>query len=293
MTDILGCDYASVDGNHAPDLARAWHAGIRFAILRGAWGTWIDPTLARDWSALGSAGMVRGAYLFLRLPAIGQPAPPSATAQAQAFLSALHRLGPRGPLDLPPALDVELPGRGLVDTGLTAAQALAWVREAWHALLGGCGVPPLVYTSERVWREDLHDLAAPELADSPLWIKSPYYFKTRQPWEPRRYSARGPLPVPWRGRSAGAWIHQISGDATGCPGFTSTVDGNRFLPMRPGESGDRVRWVQRRLSVGETGTYDARTVEAVRAMQRRGGLEADGVIGPASFCAIAWWVAAG
>lgn len=72
------------------------------------------------------------------------------------------------------------------------------------------------------------------------------------------------------------------------PGFSSTVDLNRFRLLGAGAHGDRVRWVQRRLGVGETGTYDVRTREAVKALQRRSGLEVDGVIGPQTFAAVCW-----
>ena len=33
------------------------------------------------------------------------------------------------------------------------------------------GVAPIIYTSARVWQEDLANLPAPDLAESPLWLK--------------------------------------------------------------------------------------------------------------------------
>ncbi len=285
----LGVDYASIDGNRAPNLDRARGAGIRFAIVRGAWGTSIDPHLARDWPALGAAGMVRGAYLFLQHPRRGQPAPAAPDVQARALLAAIRALGPRAPLDLPPALDVELPGAGRSETGLTARQVLDRVLLAWRTLRDGCGVSPLVYTSSRVWHEDLADLDAPDLYDSPLWIKTPYYWAIRKPWDPTRSTPIGALPAPWKGVYGNrVWLHQIQGDATGCPGFSATVDGNHFLAMRAGETGDRVRWVQHQLGVAMTGAYDTRTVEAVKSLQRNHRLQVDGVVGPQTFAALCW-----
>jgi hypothetical protein len=32
-------------------------------------------------------------------------------------------------------------------------------------------VAPMIYTSERVWREELSNLPAPDLTESPLWLK--------------------------------------------------------------------------------------------------------------------------
>lgn len=286
---LLGIDHASVDANRAPAYSKAAAAGVRLAILRGAYGSWIDPTLARDWSALGAAGLVRGAYLYLRHPARGEPLP-SPEAQAVALVDAIRALGPRTPLDLPPALDVEFSGRGRIDTGLTAAQALDRVRRAWRVLHDAFGVPPIIYTSARVWRDDLANLPAPELAASPLWL-------ARYPFKARLAAVRDastvnalawpPTPPPW-GDPGNSWLHQYQGDAIGMPGFSSTVDLNRFRLLGAGGHGDRVRWVQRRLGCPVTGVYDAMTVAAVRGMQQRSGLAVDGVIGPRTWAALCW-----
>jgi GH25 family lysozyme M1 (1,4-beta-N-acetylmuramidase) len=103
------------------------------------------------------------------------------------------------------------------------------------------GAPPVIYTSARVWRDDLKNLPAPEMEDSPLWAVR-YPFK---PGPPRRDSAAfddGALdprvPPPWRD-PGNWWIHQYQGDAVGFPGFNGKVDMNRFQPMIKGANGAR------------------------------------------------------
>ena len=53
-----------------------------------------------------------------------------------------------------------------------------------------------------------------------------------------------------------------------------------------GVSGASVSAVQRALGVRITGVYDARTKRAVRAFQRRNGLEVDGIVGPKTLAAL-------
>src|ERR1700722_14703385 len=64
---ILGLDTASVGKNRNPDWLKARAQGpIEFAIIRANWGVAPDGVFARDWSKITEAGMVRGAYMFLR-----------------------------------------------------------------------------------------------------------------------------------------------------------------------------------------------------------------------------------
>jgi peptidoglycan hydrolase-like protein with peptidoglycan-binding domain len=51
-------------------------------------------------------------------------------------------------------------------------------------------------------------------------------------------------------------------------------------------SGASVSAVQRALGVRVTGVYDSRTKRAVRAFQRRHGLEVDGIVGPKTLAAL-------
>lgn len=44
------------------------------------------------------------------------------------------------------------------------------IRSAWRVLKNYYGVAPVIYTSERVWREELRNLPASDLIESPLWL---------------------------------------------------------------------------------------------------------------------------
>lgn len=276
---ILGLDYASVDGDAPPAFNAAAAAGIKFVVIRATWGTYVDPCLDRDRSAAHAAGLTVGAYMFLRFPELGHPAP-SVADQVAAFTGAYTRLSG----ELPPTLDVEFPGRGLVDTGLSPSAALALVEEA-VGRLGQVYPEVMIYTSARVWSEDLRNLPSATLGARPLWatlgarplwVKTPYVYRARQPADlagKTADSVSGLIPPPWHCR---AWIQQFQGDAVGVPGFTGTVDVNRFLPSTGDTTDPRADWIHARLK-GKT----------IQEFQDAAGLKPDGVVGPVTFAALA------
>lgn len=283
---LFGVDIASVDDNKKTNWALAKAQGpISFAIIRATYSTTRDPQFAATWPQLQTTRIVRGAYMFLVYPRTGQPKPASPTAQATALIDTV---GDLERTDLPPSLDIEFP-KGRSATGMSATAALDWAREAWTTLKDHYGVPPIVYTSGRVWREDLADLAAPDLVESPLWLAR-YFLKTgikanRDPGQFADGKRDPPVPTPW----GGAWaIHQYQGDAFGFPGFSSTVDINRFNTMVKGSSGDLVRWVQRKLGVTESGTYDDATWKALLTFQAANDQVVDGIVGPKTFASLCW-----
>jgi len=288
---FLGLDTFGLDGNKIRNWAQARDAAsINFAIFRSNWGTSIDTAFHVEWQRMKDAGLVRGAFLFLRFPhpqldrKYGSPADP--VAQATALTKTLP-LGLIEHGDFPPALDVEFPGgRGL--TGMSAEKCLQQVRTAWRVLKNYYGVAPIIYTSERVWREELRNLPASDLLESPLWLAY-YPFKKG----PARRGAiinrvAPPVPSPW-GDSTNWWIHQYQGDATGLPGFAlGNVDMNRFNSMITGAIGDRVLWVQRRLGIAQSGSYDTMTQNALRVFQRRNSLSENAIIDPRTFAHLCW-----
>ena len=87
----------------------------------------------------------------------------------------------------------------------------------------------MIYTSARVWHEDLQDIPSPACGTCPGWIKVAYPWKERQAPHPESVPRTVPLPAPWNTtNSPGAFIEQFQGDALRVPGFSSTVDLNVF-----------------------------------------------------------------
>jgi peptidoglycan hydrolase-like protein with peptidoglycan-binding domain len=200
-------------------------------------------------------------------------------------------VGPLERSDFPPTVDVEFEStEGRPGTGLTIGQALEWVEAAWQVLFEVYGAAPLLYTSERIWVEEFDNAPAPRLIESPLWLAKPW------PWAVRTLARRDAaffadgrhdprVPRPWGSQ----WfIHQYQGDALGFPGFSATVDINRFRTTSDGAAGDHVKWMQRRLGIDESGAFDAATREAAVAHQSANGLVADGIVGPKTFASLCW-----
>ena len=50
--------------------------------------------------------------------------------------------------------------------------------------------------------------------------------------------------------------------------------------LKSGSKGDAVKYVQQQLKIAVTGIFDAKTVNAVKVLQKKHKLTADGVVGP-------------
>lgn len=299
----LGIDYASVDANKVPNLQSAKKAGMQFAIVRATYGFTKDSAFQRDWKSLAAAGVVRGAYMF---PVMHKSRPPE--PQIAAFAAAIKKAGGLVPgKDLPPVLDVEFP-KGIKATGMTRLQCLDWVLRAANLLEDEFGCLPMLYTSARVWDGedddslDLDRVPVPALVDCPLWLaRYPYKLRIASHHLPRQRDGLKVPPVPKQlGDATDIWFHQYQGDAKGFPGFSSTVDLNRFFPLSQKiahatrGSQEKVKWVQRKLAthgrdVGpDDGWWGDRTERALREFQSVRGLTGDGVVGLRTFCALSW-----
>jgi GH25 family lysozyme M1 (1,4-beta-N-acetylmuramidase) len=276
-------DYASVDANQPPDWVKlktaASGAGstLTGVIFRAAYGTWPDPVLARDWRAARAAGLVAGAYLYLRMSDLHMD--PEDQVHALA-----NNLGVITDQDMVPTIDVE-------DTGMAPADELEWVHRAWQAVHDIYGVAPMIYTSARVWTEDLDGLPNADLVKSPLWLAKPW------PWavQTRAQLSPGPflggkyapaVPRPWG--AGNWWLHQYQGDAKPVPGVTNTMDLSRFNPMGQGERGERVAWVQARVGATPDGSFGPVTAAALRRFQADHSLPATAVVDPKTFVALMW-----
>jgi GH25 family lysozyme M1 (1,4-beta-N-acetylmuramidase) len=285
---IFGIDTASVAKNTNVSWTTAKAQGpIGFALLRAAWGTSPDEFFLAEWDRVKSAGLVAGAYMYLRFRTEKYGAAPPPVEQAQSFVEVVDgRL--EANKDFPPTIDVEFPnGRG--ETGLTAAQLLEGIHAAWSVLADHYQTPPIIYTSARVWREDLDDLAAPDLIATPPWLVGWLSRGGEAVRDPARVAKISPhVPSGW-GDSQSWVLHQYQGSATGLPGFpTGNVDMNRFHVASKGDAGGHVSWIQRRLGLSATGLFDDVTESGVRALQKSAGLVVDGVVGPRTFVRLAW-----
>lgn len=291
---LVAFDHASVDGNTPPGLAEFQSAcqaqGSRavIGIMRANYGMSMDATFRRDLQACLQAGLQVGAYLFLRTPRVGYAATPE--DQVHAFTDNVLGLL-RPPYCLPPIVDVEEDWHEEIVPDPTGQRWREWLHRAWLALTHAWQVPPMIYTSNRVWMELLHNQTAGDMVDSPLWLAKPWPWQIRtparlsgEPFATGKYDP--PVPGPWG--SGNWWLHQYQGDALPVPGFANTVDLSRFHVMAVGEVGPRVEWVQRRLGMVASGTFDVAMETRIRAFQRAEGVAADGVIGPVTFGRIAW-----
>lgn len=301
MSLYIGVDLASVDANKLVDWNAAKAAGCRFAIIRGSYVNWVDPTWAREHDRAKAAGMVVGAYLF---PDMGVNAI-SPQQQVEVFSSAVKC----GPGDFPPTLDVEFPG-GIKKTGRSRRELLLTTLIFEHLLRQKYGVPPMIYTSARVMDQQDEDsldvthqsVDVSAFRDCPLW-EARYAMNYRLPAVGDDASEkqvverlpRPPTASPWRdvrfpNTDSAVSIFQYQGDAIKFPGFSATVDMNRFFDLRVGAVGTRVAWLQRRLGMveGTVGLFDDATEAAVELFQKTSGLVADGLVGPRTFAQAAW-----
>jgi hypothetical protein len=298
-----------------PDYAAAYAAGVRFVYLRKshsffARGKWVlthDEDYARFAAAARAAGIVVGAYLFAHYDRTA----PALYDQVQMFQHSPGSVLPG--VDLPPALDVEFIGRGVVDTGLSKDLAALKVLDFIDELKDTFGTPPAIYSSH----VQLHDenclggklaqytSATDKLVDCPLWQKVPYRLArgnppdTRDPYMPHRDHEKADphdyrrIPEPWARLGHTPWIIQYQGDAVKIPGHSASADLNLFREFSPASVGDlgRREWVQTRVDadvppatgfVGDWGTT------SLRAYQTKHGLPVTGVVDVRTFASLSW-----
>lgn len=297
---MIGVDYASVDGNAPPDFNAARTAGTRFAVPRAVYGRSVqgqtypgpfrDPVFARDAQRIRDAGLTLGAYLFLCVPKKSVKTTPTPEEQVEALVN-YAKLAPG---DFPHFVDVEEQS-----DLLHPAEYYDWVLRACRAVRSAIGTWPGIYTSQRVWTEYLQGHPAGELIDCPLWIAKPWPLPVRSPAMLDGAPKYQPYYVtPWGNQ----WLHyQYQGDATGWPGFSSTVDGNRFNVMQRGlMDSDGVKYIQRKLNtylldprhnitpLVVDGDFGEKTEIALKSFQTTKKITADGIYGAKSHAYLAW-----
>lgn len=283
---IWGIDYGYSDEKVKPMYKPLAQAGCKFAIVRGSEERYQDRTMRRDRKVFKEAGIQFGAFMFLRFPNAKRYQKPVMSPEDQANVF-IDNLGDLEPGDLPPTLDVEFPD-GIAATLFSYEKAIQWVERA-YTILRKHYPTVMIYTSARVWQDDLANRPSLLLADAPLWIKVPYYWKTGRPWDLKHYRTIDTVPSPWREMaSPGPWIQQIQGDATGMPGVLRTVDVNLFLEMKIGEKSERVKWVQKRIGAFVDGDFGSQTELALKAFQEKkmAAGEVNGIVDVLTFAAL-------
>ena len=111
-------------------------AGVKYAYARATNGTKIiDSTFDKNWAGMKNNGILRGAYQFFR---------PGQDAVAQANLI-LQRMGPLGPTELPPMIDVE--EADWQPKSVVAKKVGQWL----DVVEAATGTKPLIYTGTWFW----------------------------------------------------------------------------------------------------------------------------------------------
>lgn len=143
---MFGIDVSHYQGTVSWGAARA--AGVEFAFAKATEGTgFVDGRLARNLAGMRSAGVLPGAYHFLR--------PGDGRRQADAFARAVGGVG----AGLLVALDVEA-------SGIAWSTVKAW-RDRWAELHPGH--PVFVYTGRDLWGRVTGDPADGGASLGPLW----------------------------------------------------------------------------------------------------------------------------
>jgi GH25 family lysozyme M1 (1,4-beta-N-acetylmuramidase) len=280
------------------NIAQVAREGYSACVCKATEGsTYVDPTFDRNIAAIKKAGMIPGAYHFIR--------DGDGAAQARHFYDRVHRLG--GPNGWLIQLDCESDGYG--------TEMTAWASQ-WRKLTGNH--PFLIYSGSWWWPRTNGFRGA---ALTPYLWHSHYVAGTGYGSELYRKVPASSW-TPGYGGWPKATILQFSstGKVAGKPldvnAFRGTVEQLRALTRTPaappkpappkpaaswskeiimeipvlkkGASGSGVRVLQALLNargqkVAEDGAFGANTEAALKAEQKQGGISADGIAGPRSY----------
>ena len=174
-------------------------SGHQFAFVKASERDQANPWFRRDFDGAASAGLYRGAYAF------GRPQLPISTAADQARFYAATVRSLRGPLDLPPVLDLE------VDGGLSPSDLIAWTRTWLQTTEQLTGRRPMIYSGPWFWQTAMAGTTA---------------FNSYYLWQAQWSSALTPMGG-WP--AATFWQFTSTGSI---PGIGGNVDINRFNGSR-------------------------------------------------------------
>ncbi len=192
-TTIEGIDVSYWDGTIDWNKVKA--SGKVFAIARIGDGTYMDPMFDKNWAAIKSVGMIRGAYQFFR----------SAEDPVKLADLVVSKVGKLGADDLPVTIDVE------AADGVAAATYEARIQTWIARVTAGTGKAPIVYTGKYFWNDNVKSTAQ---AGNALWIA--------------QYGPVCPdLPSPWID-----WKFFQYSEKGSVPGISTAVDLDRFNGTR-------------------------------------------------------------
>lgn len=186
---LLGIDVSHYQGTVDWNAVAA--AGNSFAFTKATESSTItDQYFAKNWPAMKSAGLLRGAYHFFRTGV-------DPSAQAKLFLSVVKPSAG----DLPAVLDIEVAGSASNSAIISGISV--WLDTVAQAI----GRPPIIYTSPGFWNAHMNN----QFGSYPLWIA--HYTSAANPT----------IPNGWKTYTF--WQYTQSGQVNGVSG---SVDRNRF-----------------------------------------------------------------
>jgi MYXO-CTERM domain-containing protein len=189
-TTLPGIDVSEYQGDIDWNQVKA--SGVVFAIARIDDGFYLDTKFDQNWPAMKAAGIVRGAYQFFE---------PGDDPAALADIL-IQKMGPLGPGDLPPTLDVEATGGQPPD--VINAHIHTWMDKVQAAT----GRVPIIYTGHYFWNDNV---GSADFADHPLWIAA--YVQPSCPNTPDAW---------------GGWSMWQYNDNGAIPGISGNVDVDMF-----------------------------------------------------------------
>ncbi|MFE3074229.1 GH25 family lysozyme [Streptomyces sp. NPDC059247] len=266
-------------------------SGESFVFHKATQGTGFrDPKFAADLAGALGAGLMVAPYHFYDAG--------TGTAQSAHFIRTARAAGynARRPGQLPPVVDLEKT-RGRCPAGVNSTQVAAFLTKVKQAF----GVTPIVYTSKDFTSTCLKGQTT-VLAGSPLWI--PRYNNGRtepasiggRSWSIWQYTDRGTVPGinghvdrnVYKGTLTQlrhlAHLTPTSTPPAQRPGSAPTGTARSWPVLKSGSRGTDVTTIQHLLNasgrnIDADGAFGPATTNAVRALQSRNGLEADGIVG--------------
>jgi GH25 family lysozyme M1 (1,4-beta-N-acetylmuramidase) len=187
---LPGIDVSEFQGNIDWNQVKA--SGIVFAIARVDDGFYMDKKFDQNWAGMKAAGLIRGAYQFFE---------PGDDPNALADIM-IQKMGPLGPGDLPPTLDVEV----------TDGQPPSVINDHIHIWMdkvqAATGRVPIIYTGKYFWNDNV---GSGDFADHPLWLAA--YVQPNCPSTPNAW---------------GGWTMWQYNDNGSIPGIAGNVDVDMF-----------------------------------------------------------------